>query len=180
MNQITKKVMEHKGQNLGYYMRSLHRDIGFFLIGFIVIYSVSGIVLVYRDTDFLKQEKSIEKNIGPGIETSEIGRILHMKDFKVLKSEGEIISFNGGTYNKVTGVAKYNSKDLPGLLSRFTNLHKTSSRNASHFVVVLFGILLLFLAVSSLWMFKPQTKVFRRAISIAGIGVVTAVVLFFI
>ncbi len=172
--------MEHKDQGLSHYMRSLHRDIGFFLIGFIIIYSVSGIVLIYRDTDFLKQEKLIEKNIGPNIETSELGQILHMRDFKVLKDEGEIISFNNGTYNKVTGVAKYNSKDLPGILSRFTNLHKTSSRNASHFLGVFFGILLLFLAVSSLWMFKPQTRIFRRAIYIAGIGVVTAVVLVFI
>jgi uncharacterized iron-regulated membrane protein len=39
-------------------MRIIHRYLGFFMAGIMVMYSVSGVVLVYRDTDFLKKENS--------------------------------------------------------------------------------------------------------------------------
>ena len=45
--------MEQKEKkSIHYYMRGLHRDIGFFLIGLTLIYSISGVLLIYRDTDF--------------------------------------------------------------------------------------------------------------------------------
>lgn len=34
-------------------MRSLHRDIGFLLIGMTLIYCISGLLLIYRGNDFL-------------------------------------------------------------------------------------------------------------------------------
>ena len=49
------KAKEKK--SVHYYMRSLHRDVGFLVLGFTFIYALSGIVLVYRDTDFLKSER---------------------------------------------------------------------------------------------------------------------------
>lgn len=52
--------MEKKEKkSINHYMRSLHRDIGFFVIGLIVIYSISGVVLIYRDTNFLKHDAVI-------------------------------------------------------------------------------------------------------------------------
>ena len=39
------------GQN----MRIIHRYLGFFLAGIMAVYALSGIVLILRDTDFLKQ-----------------------------------------------------------------------------------------------------------------------------
>lgn len=37
-------------------MRTYHRYLGFFLAGIMAMYSISGIVLIFRDTDFLKKE----------------------------------------------------------------------------------------------------------------------------
>jgi hypothetical protein len=37
-------------------MRVYHRYLGFFLAGIMAIYSVSGIIMIFRDTDFLKKE----------------------------------------------------------------------------------------------------------------------------
>jgi uncharacterized iron-regulated membrane protein len=37
-------------------MRIYHRYLGFFLAGIMAIYSVSGIIMIFRDTDFLKKE----------------------------------------------------------------------------------------------------------------------------
>lgn len=161
-------------------MRSLHRDIGFFVIGLTIIFSVSGIVLVFRDTDFLKFNQNIERKLEPNIEASELGRVLHMRDFKVQKTEGDIVYFENGTYNKATGVAAYTSKELPAFLNKFSNFHKSSSHDFMHQIVVLYGLLLLFLALSSFWMFKTRSKFFKRGIYFAGAGFLIAIMVLFI
>ena len=171
-------IMEEKEKNsINHCVRSLHRNIGFFVIGLTIIYSISVIVLTYRDTNFLKHETLVEKTLSPNMETSELGEVLHLRDFKVLKNEGEIVYFQNGTYNKVTGFVKYSKTELPAIFNKFTNLHKASSKNLKHLFSTLFGILLSFLAISSFWMFKTKTKLFRRGICIAGLGVVSAAIL---
>jgi uncharacterized iron-regulated membrane protein len=46
-------------KSLSIRMRIIHRYLGFFLSGIMAVYALSGIVLIFRDTDFLKQEKII-------------------------------------------------------------------------------------------------------------------------
>lgn len=170
--------MEQKEKkSIHYYMRGLHRDIGFFLIGLTLIYSISGVLLIYRDTDFLKHQKLIEKKLSPNIEASQLGGILHIRDFKFIKSEGAVVYFNKGTYNTATGVVKYTSQELPAWLSVFNNLHKSSSKDSVHLFATIYGILLLFLAISSLFIFKPKTKMFYRGVLIAMAGLVFAAIL---
>jgi hypothetical protein len=159
------------------YMRSLHRNIGFFMVGLVIIYSLSGVVLIYRDTNFLKHETLMEKKLSPGMQESDLGRALQIRDFKIEKSEGEIIYFQKGNYNKVTGVATWSTMELPGWFNEFSELHKTSSRNFAHWFTTIFGILLLFMALSSFWMFKRGTKFFRRGILMAGMGILAAALL---
>ena len=45
-------------------MRVLHRYLGFFLAGIMAVYALSGIVLIFRDTDFLKSEQTVEGRSG--------------------------------------------------------------------------------------------------------------------
>ena len=171
----TKKI-----KSIQHYMRSLHRDIGFFVIGITILYGISGIVLIYRDTEFLKSEKQIEKKLSPNMENEELERALHMRNFEVQKTDGEMVYFNKGSYNKSTGTVLYTTKSLPAFIDKFNNLHKASSKSTVHWFSTIFGILLLFLAISSFWMFKPQTKMFRRGILFAGIGVVFTIILLFL
>jgi hypothetical protein len=42
-------------------MRIYHRCLGYFLAGIMAMYAISGITLIFRETNFLKQEKQIEK-----------------------------------------------------------------------------------------------------------------------
>ncbi len=158
-------------------IRSLHRNIGFFLVGLLIIYSLSGVLLIYRDTNFLKHETAVEKKLSPGLEESDLEKALQMRNFKIEKSEGEIFYFQNGTYNKVTGVAAYSIMEHPGWLKKFSDLHKTPSKNFVHWFTTIFGILLLFMALSSFWMFRPGTKLFRRGILMAGMGVLAAVLM---
>lgn len=171
-------MMDQKEKkSVNQYIRAWHRDIGFFVIGLTMVFCISGIFLIFRDTDFLKQEILIEKLIEPNLEASELAAVLHMKNFKVQKNQGAMVYFEKGSYNKTTGNVTYLSKELPGLLSKFNNLHKSSSRSFAHWFTLIYGFLLLFLALSSFWMFKARTKLFRRGIYIAGIGFVVAIVL---
>jgi len=161
-------------------MRALHRDIGFFVIGLAVIYSLSGLVLVYRDTDLMKEEQVIEKTLAPNLAASDLERELHIRGLKIEKTEGDVIYFTNGTYNQQTGEAKYTSKALPAWLEKLNQLHKSSSRNMAHYGAVIFGVLLFFLAISSFWMFRAGTSYFRRGLVLTGIGILAAVVLFIV
>jgi hypothetical protein len=168
--------MEQKEKSTTSFMRALHRDIGFFVVGLTIVYSLSGIVLVYRDTDFLKSEVRIERTLPANTAPDELGKMLRLKGFKVLKTEGDVLHFQEGTYNKATGLAVYQTKKLPSLLEKFVDLHKTMSGKITHWFAVVFGALLCFLAVSSFWMCKKGTNTFRRGIYVASAGVVVTVV----
>lgn len=163
--------------SLHQYARTLHRNIGFFIVGLIMVYSLSGIVLIYRDTNFLKRESLVEKKLSPNLADAELGPVLQLRNLKIEKTEGNIIYFQNGTYNKVTGQATYSTTELYPFIKKFTDLHKTPSKNIKHWSTLVLGVLLLFMALSSFWMFKPDSKFFRKGIFMAGAGIVVAVVL---
>ena len=52
-------------RTLAHKIRGWHRDLGFFLIGITLVYALSGIVLVYRDHDFLNRTVQVEKQLPP-------------------------------------------------------------------------------------------------------------------
>jgi len=173
MEQKTKKTLNQ-------YARTLHRNIGFFIVGLVIVYSLSGIVLIYRDTNFLKREALVEKKLSPNLADAELGLALQLRNLKIERTEGDIIYFQNGTYNKVTGEAAYSTTELPLLIKKLTDLHKTPSKNIKHWSTIVFGVLLLFMAISSFWMFKPGTNFFRKGIFMAGAGIVAAVILLFL
>lgn len=169
MEQTTKK-------SLSYYMRKLHRDAGYFIVGLVFIYALSGITLVYRDTNFMKFDVKKEAKLAPDLTEADLGRALFIRDFKIVKTENDIITFENGTYNKSTGVAEYTTKELPGFLQKLTALHTTMSSRLNHYSPLIFGSFLMFLAISSFWMFKAGSKNFKRGLFFALGGLIVAIV----
>ncbi len=151
-------------------IRALHRDIGFFLIGLTVIYSISGIVLTFRDTGFLKKETTTKKVIATNLNSDSLGKALHLRNLHIIENGREFIRFESGIYNKTTGAVSYTSDTLPVLIEIFNKLHKSSTKGSTFWFTTLYGGLLLFLAVSSFWMFRPGTKKFKRGVIISGAG----------
>ncbi len=143
-------------------MRALHRDIGYFVVGLTMIYVISGIVLVFRDTSFLKVKTEIRKELEPNLNANALGQELHIKRFKVEKTEGEVLHFKNGTYNQTSGVAEYTSESLPGFLEKMTKLHKSSSKSPTAWLNIIYGVLLGYLVISAFWMYKPKAKLFKR------------------
>jgi uncharacterized membrane protein len=172
-------MVQKEKRSVHYYLRALHRDVGFFVVGLVIIYSLSGIALVYRDTEFLTQNVEVEKRLAPGLDPSELSKTVRIKGFAVSRTEGDLIYFQGGTYNKATGLAVYNMKELPPVLRHFVGLHKTVSGKVTHWYAVLFGSLLCFMAISSFWMYPNSTSMLRRGLYIAVAGAaITTIVLF--
>jgi hypothetical protein len=170
--------MENKEKkSINYYMRLLHRYLGFFFVGFVLIYAFAGITLVFRDTDFLKKERNVKVNLPADTKPADLGPALRLREFRILKTEGDVIYFQGGTFNTASGVAEMTVKELIFPLNKFTNLHKTPSKNPFHWITLAFGIVMLFLAISSFWMFNSKSKVFRNGLYIILAGFIFAVFL---
>lgn len=156
-------------------MRALHRDIGYFVVGLTMIYVISGVVLVFRDTSFLKLKTEITKELKPGLEGEALGRELKKRRFKVEKTEGDILYFDGGSYNSTTGEANYIEEKLPAVLDKLNKLHKSSSKSPTAWLNILYGVLLGFLAISAFFMFKPKAKLFKRGAILSALGFAFAV-----
>jgi len=105
---------------------------------------------------------------------------LPKREFHGSKIEGEIVNFQGGTYNQSTGVIRYTEKELPSVLNKLIILHRTTSGNITQWFIVIYATLLHFLAISSFWMYKPKTNHFCRGIYMADAGLVFAIILLFL
>jgi hypothetical protein len=158
-------------------MRWLHNKTGFFIVGLVLIYGLSGLLQTYRDTDLLKHEIAHQAQLAPNLGEAAIGAGLKMRNLKVSRTEGSISYFKEGTYDAATGQAKYVTKEWYPWLMPFTELHKTSSKNVLHYFTVLFAVALMFMSVSAFWMFKPGTKLFSSGVYLTIAGIVAAVIL---
>lgn len=161
-------------------MRIVHRYLGFFLAGIMAVYSLSGIVLIFRDSDFLKQEKLIEKKLESGLDKETLGQQLKIKNLKVEREEGTIYYFKNGSYDKNTGIANYTVKRLPTILDKMTHFHKAKSGDPLFFLNIFFGFSLFFFVVSAFWMFMPKTTVFKKGIYFTLAGIAFTLLLLFV
>lgn len=161
-------------------MRIVHRYLGFFLIGVMIMYAVSGIVLIFRETDTFKVEEIVEMKLQPELKSSELGKMLKIRDFKINKTENDIMYFDNGTYNKTSGIASYTTNGLPYLLDKIAHLHKATTNSPLFWFNIFFGLSLLFFAISSFWMFLPKTKTFKKGLYFTLGGFVLTLILIFV
>ena len=167
-------------QSFSFWMRLIHRYLGFFLVGIMAVYAISGIILIFRDTDFLKQERQITKQVKSDAQPDELGKLLQIKELKIDKSEGNTLYFKNGTYDKSTGTAIYSVKELPYFVDKMTHLHKAKSADPLFFFNIFFGLSLLFFVISSFWMFMPSSSTFKKGLYFTIGGIVLTLILLFV
>ncbi|MDQ8196200.1 PepSY domain-containing protein [Coraliomargarita sp. SDUM461004] len=158
-------------------MRVWHRYLGFFLSGIMAVYAISGVVLIFRNTDFLKVEQQVERELEPGLDANALGRALKIRDLQAEEESGANIVFAGGQYDKGTGVVSYRSKELPVVLDKMTKMHKARSGQPLFYLNLFFGASLLFFVISSFFMFLPNSKIFKRGMYVALAGIVLTLVM---
>ena len=161
-------------------MRIIHRYLGFFLAGIMTVYAISGIVLIFRDSNILKQETTITKQIKKNAKPNELKDLLSIRRLKVEKKDKSTIVFNDGVYNLETGIAKYTVRELPYILNKMTHLHKSKSGDPLFFLNIFFGVSLLFFVLSSFWMFLPKTTIFKKGMYYTIAGIVLTLILLFV
>lgn len=143
------------------------------------VYAISGTILIFRDTDFLKKEVQLNETLPLDTKVQALGGILHIRGLKISKTEGDLIYFQQGTYNTKTGEASYSKKELPFVVNKMIDLHKATSSKPLFFLNVFFGSSLLFFVISSFWMFIPSTDIFRKGVYFSLGGLIFALLIIF-
>ena len=79
--------------------RILHRYLGYFLAGIMMVYALSGITLIFRKTDTFKVSIDKELVLEPGLDATALGRALRIRDLKTIDTDGTTLIFEQGAYN---------------------------------------------------------------------------------
>lgn len=161
-------------------MRVYHRYLGFFLAGIMAIYSISGIMLIFRNTDFLKKEKYKTTIVEPNLDEEALGKAIKIKELKFIKKEGDMAFYKQGNYQLSTGKANYTVKELPYIISKMNNFHKANTNHPLFYLNIFFGLSLMFFVISTFWMFAPGTRIFKKGIFFTIAGVILTLVLLFV
>lgn len=161
-------------------MRVYHRYLGFFLAGIMAIYSISGIIMIFRDTDFLKKENHKVLTVAPNLKSDEIGPAIKLKNLKIKSDTLDVVTFEQGTYNKATGVADFTVKELPYIVNKITKMHKATNKDPLYYLNIFFGLSLFFFVISSFYMFMPGTTIFKKGMYFTLAGIVLTLVMLFV
>ena len=161
-------------------MRIYHRYLGFFLAGIMAIYSISGIVMIFRNSDVFKVTKQIEQTLKPGLNAQQLGQEIKIRGLKVNEQIGDVMIFDQGNYNTSTGTVSYSRKELPLLLDKMTHMHKATTKSPLFFMNIFFGLCLFFFVLSSFWMFMPGSDVFKKGLYFTLVGVILMLVMVFL
>lgn len=165
----------------GLRMRIIHRYLGFFLAGIMAMYALSGILMIFRNTDFLKKEVTITQQLAPNLTVAELNAALRIKGgIKPDRTEGGTVYFPQGNYDAKTGVATVKKMELPLILDKMEHLHKATTDSPVYWLNIFFGLSLLFFVISSFWMFMPQTSVFKKGVYFSLAGIVLTIILLFV
>ena len=165
---------------LSFQIRIIHRYLGFFLAGIMAVYALSGITLIFRDSDTFKNISTEHLTVAPNLSDQALGKALNLRRFTVEKTEGNMVSFRDGTYNKSTGEVQITRKQLPYILDKLTHFHKAKSGDPLYFLNIFFGLALLFFVVSAFWMYTPKMPVFKKGMYFALAGIAFALLLLFV
>lgn len=161
-------------------MRVIHRYLGFFLAGIMAVYAISGVTLIFRDSDVLKKKYTFEKTIDKGISKSALGRALDVRRLIVTEEKDGVFYFKEGTYNPTTGEARYSKVEFPPAIKKLQHLHKAKTSDPLYYLNIFFGLSLLFFVISSFWMFMPGSTVFKKGMYFTAAGVALTLLLLFL
>lgn len=153
-------------------VRKYHRWLGFFLAGIMAVYAISGILLIFRPTDFLKYDQTKQYTIETQLSGGEAVQKLKIKGLKVSQENAQTVVFNYGEYDRDTGNATITKKDYPLVLSKMVKLHKATNNSPLFWLNIAFGVALLFFVISAFLMFLPKLPMYKNGLKIAGVGAI--------
>ena len=160
--------------------RILHRYLGYFLAGVMMIYALSGITLIFRKTDTFKVSIEKEMTVAPGLDAIGLGKALRIRNLTPIDTDGSLMVFEQGVYNTITGEADYTVKELPYWLDKLTHLHKATTEDPLYYFNIFFGLALLFLAISSFFMFAKSSFIFKKGLWFTLGGIILVLIMLYV
>ena len=159
-------------------MRIWHRYLGFFLAGIMAVYSTSGVLMIFRDTDLLKRDVQYQRQVTKHLSAADLAKAIRQREIQFTNATSDsVYSFKTGTYNANSGDIVFTVRSWPVALEKMTQLHKASSKSPLFFLNVFFGFSLFFFVLSSFWMFMPQTSIFKKGLYFTLAGVVLTIIM---
>lgn len=151
-------------------LRLLHRDLGYFIVGMTIVYALSGIFLNHRhdfnpDYKIFYTEFTVDVNQYQGFNQENIIDILSELDETVIykkhytNNQGNIKVFieNGEVvFNPQSGNGYMNYLQKRPLIFSLNKLHKATLGTLWKWVSDLMAVILLFVAVSGLFLLKGK------------------------
>ena len=174
------------------WLRAVHRDVGYLAIGFTVIYAISGIaqnhIEDWGDVSYRTYEKTIQIAAIPDDAPDDvaIARLAKAADLGTPISTfraGDEIRLEYGNGAKVTAIGTdvtIQGRERRAFIGAANWLHTARNRHGWKYVADAFAVLLLYLAMSGIFMIKGRLGLKWRGALLIGLGVavpVTAVLL---
>ncbi|MDC0614767.1 hypothetical protein OAP05_02595 [Schleiferiaceae bacterium] len=160
--------------------RILHRYLGYFLAGVMMVYALSGITLIFRKTNTFKVSIEKEMTVAPGLDAIGLGKVLRIRNLTPIDNDGSLMVFEQGVYNTITGEADYTVKELPYWLDKLTHLHKATTEDPLYYFNIFFGLALLFLAISSFFMFAKSSFIFKKGLWFTLGGIILVLIMLYV
>ena len=167
-------------KNSNYYFRIFHRYLGFYLVGIMAVYAISGITLIFRKTDAFKDNVEIKAQLERALELPALEKAINIGKLEITKEVNNMVYFDGGQYNKQNGEVIYHQMQLPYVLSKMQKLHKATTKSPVYWLNIFFGASLLFFVISAFWMFLPETAIFKKGVVFSLLGIIMTFIILFI
>lgn len=158
-------------KNLTYWLRAIHRDLGYLMVGICIIYAVSGILLNHidgKDPAFRTTEASVSLSSGMNPDQlmhkwKDMGELPNIKKVFPIDNEHCRVMLEGGVgiYNSKTGVVEYEVHEKRPVIYWFNRLHYNRVGGWS-FMGDFFAFSLIFFAVSGMFMVKGKKGISGR------------------
>lgn len=173
-------------------LRALHRDLGFFAVGLTVIYSLSGIAVNHIhqwNPSYVIERENVNLGPladGPGAAAEVLQKIGDTSNLRsTFRAEGNILKiFTERTVASVdlsTGEAQLERSKPRALIFPMNYLHLNHPKGAWTWVADLFGVVLIFLAISGMFLSKGGwLGVSRRGWILTALGTLLPLAYLFI
>jgi len=166
------------------WLRAIHRDFGYLAVGFTLIYALSGIAINHIkdwDPNFHSQERSLTIAPIPADATDDAAVALVIaatgtgKPDDVFRAGDELrLGYSDGT--NVTAIGDTGQVTVqarqPRFFLRIANwLHYNRGKKAWTYVADIYAVMLLYLAISGIFMIKGRLGLKWRGTILVGIGI---------
>jgi uncharacterized protein len=180
-------MKQQTGMKIRKLLRILHRDLGYFIVGMTIVYGLSGIFLNHRhdfNPDYNIYFDSFQTEIGPGTTVTEAmlrdilagleHDVVYKKHYTTNQGNIKIFIENGEVViNPETGEGTMSYLKKRPIIFEMNKLHKATIGTLWKWVSDAMAVILIFVAVSGLFLLKGKRGFGRWGLwwTIAGIVV---------